>query len=176
MIATFLHEESPMSELSILSATLTARVREALPALASVDGQDRTDTMPALPALRHGILRMIADGSPRDGRSVLLTTFEADITLDPTQPEARLQGSELAAQLMDLLRQQLWGLDFVEACRNVQAQYDGAGWKVRWEQPILFGEPRWDWPEQPPGSLLLGLDPDIGPGNQPAYWAPEDLA
>jgi len=23
-------------------------------------------------------------------------------------------------------------------------------------------------PDQPPGSLLLGLDPDTGPGNQPA--------
>ncbi|MCO7518780.1 MULTISPECIES: hypothetical protein [unclassified Pseudomonas] len=165
-----------MSELSTLTATLTARVREALPALASVDSHDHADTSPALPALRHGILRMTADGAPRDGRSVLLATFEADITPDPTQPEARLQGSELAAQLMDLLRQQLWGLDFVEACRNVQAQYDGPGWKVRWEQPILFGEPRWDWSDQPPGSLMLGLDPDTGPGKQQAYWAPEDLA
>lgn len=165
-----------MSELSTLSATLTARVREALPTLASVDSHDSAETTLALPALRQGILRMTADGAPRDGRSVLIATFEADITLDTTQPEARLQGSELAAQLMDLLRQQLWGLDFVEASRNVQAQYEGSGWKVRWEQPILFGEPQWAWPDQPPGSLLLGVDPDTGAGNQHKYLAPEDLA
>ncbi|CRI58665.1 hypothetical protein [Pseudomonas sp. CCOS 191] len=165
-----------MSELSTLSAALTARIREAVPTLASVDSHDRTDATPALPALRHGILRMTADGAPRDGRSVLIATFEADITLDATQPEARLLGSELAAQLMDLLRQQVWGLDFVEASRNVQAQYEGTAWKVRWEQPILFGEPQWAWPDQPAGSLLLGVDPDTGHGNQHKYVAPEDLA
>jgi hypothetical protein len=77
---------------------------------------------------------------------------------------------------MDLLRQQLWGLEFVEATRNVQAQYLGAQWKVRWEQPVLLGEPRWEWPDQPPGSLVLGFEPDTGPGNEGRYINPEDLA
>ncbi|MDF9616160.1 hypothetical protein P5705_00740 [Pseudomonas entomophila] len=165
-----------MSELSTLSAALTAMVREAMPGLASVDSQDNSSTSLPLPALRHGIVRMTADGAPRDGRSVLIATFEAEITPDSSQPQARLQGSELAAQLMDLLRQQLWGLDFVEASRNVQAHYEGAGWRVQWEQPILFGEPQWTWPDQPPGRLMLGISPDTGPGNEGKYLAPEDLA
>ncbi|MEW5546750.1 hypothetical protein [Pseudomonas soli] len=165
-----------MSELSTLGAALTARVREALPALASVDSHGNTHATPALPALRHGIVRMTADAAPRDGRSVLVATFEADITPDTSHPQARLQGSELAAQLMDLLRQQLWGLDFVEACRNVQAQYEGSGWKVCWEQPILFGEPQWAWPDQPPGSLMLGFAPDTGRGFEDQYRAPGELA
>ncbi|WP_248917047.1 hypothetical protein [Pseudomonas entomophila] len=165
-----------MSELSTLSAALTSTIREGLPALASVGSQDSTGANLPSPSLRHGVVRMTADGAPRDGRSVLIATYEAEIIPDTSQPQARLQGSELAAQLMDLLRQQLWGLDFVEASRNVQAHYEGAGWKVQWEQPILFGEPQWAWPDQPPGSLVLGFSPDTGPGNEDKYLAPGNLA
>lgn len=165
-----------MSQLATLQATLTATIREAIPDLASVDADSAVGNSPALPALRHGIVSMVADAAPRDGRSVLAVTFEADITPDSASSDARLQGSELAAQLMDLLRQQLWGLEFVEATRNVQAQYQGAQWKVRWEQPVLLGEPRWEWPDQPPGGLMLGFDPDTGTGNENRYISPEDLA
>lgn len=165
-----------MSQLAILQTTLTQTIREAIPNLASVEGEAIAGSNPALPALRHGIVSMVADAAPRDGRSVLAVTFEADITLDAASTDARLQGSELAAQLMDLLRQQLWGLEFVEATRNVQAQYLGAQWKVRWEQPVLLGEPRWEWPDQPPGSLVLGFEPDTGLGKEGRYINPEDLA
>lgn len=165
-----------MSPLATLQATLTSTIRQAMPGLASVGSVSNEAGNPALPALRHGIVSMVADAAPRDGRSVLAITFEADITPDTASTDARLQGSELAAQLMDLLRQQLWGLVFVEATRNVQAQYLGAQWKVRWEQPVLLGEPTWEWPDQPPGSLVLGFEPDTGPGNEGRYIKPEDLA
>ncbi|MDF0730545.1 hypothetical protein P0Y43_07330 [Pseudomonas entomophila] len=165
-----------MSELATLHAALTATIREAMPELASVDAYAAVGNDAALPALRHGIVRMTADAAPRDGRSVLFTTFEADITTDAGNPEARLQGSVLAAQLVDLLRQQLWGLDFVEASRNVRAYLSGANWKVRWEQPVLLGEAQWHWPDEPPGSLMLGIAPDTGAGNQDKYFAPGDLA
>lgn len=165
-----------MSELATLHAAVTATIREAMPELASVDAYTTVGNAPERPALRHGIVRMIADAAPRDGRSVLVATFEADITADSANPEARLQGSLLAAQLMDLLRQQHWALDFVEGSRNVQAQFEGSGWTVRWDQPVLFGEPRWQWPNQPPGSLMLGIAPDIGLGNEGSYRPPEDLA
>lgn len=165
-----------MSELSILQATVTASIGKAMPDLATVDADKGVAGNPALPALRHGIVSMVADAAPRDGRSVLVVTFEAFITPNANSADARLQGSELAAQLMDLLRQQLWSLDFVEAARNVQAQYQGGPWKVTWDQPVLLGEPHWQWPDQPPGSLVLGFAPDTGPGNQDKYLAPEDLA
>ncbi|WP_194790097.1 hypothetical protein [Pseudomonas sp. UFMG81] len=165
-----------MSELATLHAALTATIREAIPELASVDAHAVAGNASPLPALRHGIVRMVADAAPRDGRSVLIATFEADITPDNANPEARLQGCVLAGQLMDLLRQQLWGLDFVEASRNVQAQFEGAGWTVRWDQPVLLGEVQWQWPDQPPGSLMLGFAPDTGAGNEALYHAPEDLA
>jgi len=165
-----------MSELAILQTAVTATIREAMPQLASVDAYTAVGYAPERPALRHGIVRMTADAAPRDGRSVLIATFEADITADSANPEARLQGSLLAAQLMDLLRQQYWALDYVEASRNVQAQFEGNAWTVRWDQPVILGEPRWPWPDQPPGSLVLGFAPDIGLGNEGCYQAPEDFA
>lgn len=165
-----------MSELATLHTAVTATIREAMPQLASVDAYTAVGNAPERPALRHGIVRMTADAAPRDGRSVLVATFEADITADSANPEARLQGSLLAAQLMDLLRQQHWALDFVEATRNVQAQFEGSAWTVRWDQPVLLGEPHWQWPDQPPGTLMLGFAPDIGLGNEGNYHAPEDLA
>lgn len=114
-----------MSELATLHGAVTATIREAMPELASVDAYTAVGNVPERPSLRHGIVRMTADAAPRDGRSVLIATFEADITADSANPEARLQGSLLAAQLMDLLRQQHWALDFVEASRNLQAQFQG---------------------------------------------------
>ncbi|MER2298398.1 MAG: hypothetical protein ABS956_13015 [Pseudomonas sp.] len=165
-----------MSELTTLHAAVTTTIREAMPELASVDAYTAVGNAPERPALRHGIVQMTADAAPRDGRSVLIATFEADITADSANPEARLQGSLLAAQLMDLLRQQHWALDFVEASRNVQAQFEGSAWTVRWDQPVLLGEPRWNWPDQPPGSLVLGFAPEIGLGNEAHYIAPEDLS
>ncbi|BBR55401.1 MULTISPECIES: hypothetical protein [Pseudomonas] len=164
-----------MSELATLHAALTATIREAIPELASVDIASDVESSTVLPSLRHGIVRMTADAAPRDGRSVLVTTFEADITPDLGDPDARLQGSLLAAQLMDLLRQQYWGLDFVEASRNALAQFEGGHWIVRWEQPVLLGEPQWHWPDQPPGMLMLGIDPDTGSGNEHRYIAAEDI-
>ncbi|MBA6117017.1 hypothetical protein MXF29_02745 [Pseudomonas sp. NC26] len=165
-----------MSELATLHAAVTAIIREAMPELASVDAYATVASAPERPTLRHGIVRMTADTAPRDGRSVLIATFEADIIADSANPEARLQGSLLAAQLMDLLRQQHWALEFVEASRNVQAQFEGSAWTVRWDQPVLLGEPRWDWPDQPPGSLMLGFAPDVGLGNEGHYITPEELS
>lgn len=166
-----------MSEMTTLHAAVTATIREAIPELASVDAYSAVGNSTALPALRHGVVRMTADPAPRDGRSVLLASFEADITAaDSAQAEARLQGSLLAAQLIDVLRQQFWELDFVEASRNVEAQFDGSGWTVRWDQPVLLGEPRWDWPDQPPGQLMLGISPETGPGNEGNYFPAQELS
>ena len=43
-------------------------------------------------------------------------------------------------------------------------------------QPVLLGEPRWDWPDQPPGQLMLGISPETGPGNEGNYFPAQDLS
>jgi hypothetical protein len=52
-----------MSQLAILQTTLTQTIREAIPNLASVEGEAIAGSSPALPALRHGIVSMVADAA-----------------------------------------------------------------------------------------------------------------
>ena len=49
-------------------------------------------------------------------------------------------------------------------------------WLVEWTQSLRLGDPEWAWEDQPPGSLMLGFDPQTGPGHEPDYFAPEALA
>ncbi|MCF1489781.1 hypothetical protein LZ838_20750 [Pseudomonas sp. AA27] len=165
-----------MSELAQLYAAVTSTLRAALPAFATVATEGDDITEPALPALVHGVLRMRGDEALRDGRSLLMTTFEARVTAQGTPAQARTQAGVLAAQLIDVLRQQSWGLDYVEGARDILAEAEGSTWRVQWEQPVLLGNAHWPWPDQPPGSLMLGFVPDTGLGNQDKYLSPEDLA
>ncbi|MFT0867226.1 hypothetical protein [Pseudomonas sp. CAM1A] len=165
-----------MSELAQLYAAVTTTLRAALPAFATVATEGDDVTEPALPALVHGVLRMRGDEALRDGRSLLMATFEARVTAQGTPAQARTQAGVLAAQLIDVLRQQSWGLDYVEGARDILAEAEGTTWRVQWEQPVLLGNVHWPWPDQPPGSLMLGFAPDTGPGNEGKYLSPEDLA
>jgi len=165
-----------MSELAQLYAAVTSTLRAALPAFATVATEGDATVEPALPALVHGVLRMRGDEALRDGRSLLMATFEARVTAQGTPAQARTQAGVLAAQLIDVLRQQSWGLDYVEGARDILAEAEGSTWRVQWEQPVLLGNVHWPWPDQPPGSLMLGFAPDTGLGNQDKYLSPEDLA
>lgn len=165
-----------MSELAQLQAAVTSTLKTALPALATVIAEGDDSGQPALPALVHGVLRMRGDEALRDGRSLMVATLQARITAQGTAAQARMHAGELAAQVIDLLRHQEWGLDCVEGARNILAEADGASWWVQWEQPVLLGPSQWHWPDQPPGSLMLGFAPNTGLGNQDHYRAPEDLA
>ncbi|KXG81685.1 hypothetical protein [Pseudomonas mosselii] len=165
-----------MSELAQLYAAVTSTLRATLPVFATVATEGDVTLEPALPALVHGVLRMRGDEALRDGRSLLMATFEARVTAQGTPAQARTQAGVLAAQLIDVLRQQSWGLDYVEGARDILAEAEGTSWRVQWEQPVLLGTVHWPWPDQPPGSLMLGFAPDTGPGNQDKYLSPEDLA
>ncbi|MDR2306124.1 MAG: hypothetical protein LBE53_02850 [Paucimonas sp.] len=165
-----------MSELVQLYAAVTSTLQAALPELATVLADADAHGELQLPALVHSLVRLRGDEALRDGRSLLMATLEARITAQGSSAQARTQAGILAAQVVDQLRQQFWGLDFVEAARNVTAEAEGASWRVQWEQPVLLGVVQWPWPDQPPGSLALGVAPETGSGNQDKYFAPEDLA
>ncbi len=59
---------------------------------------------------------------------------------------------------------------------RVEAQHQAARRLVEWTQSLRLGDPEWAWEDQPPGSLMLGFDPQTGPGHEPDYFAPEALA
>lgn len=172
-----------MSELANLHQAITATIKSAMPALASVDAYGAANEHTALPALFHAISALKPGADPGDGRSCIVATIEARILVDSTHPQAPLQAVTLATQLTVLLRKQFWEVDFVEEAKQVQAlpvapipgSPPTTAWVVQWEQVLRLGQVQWPWPDEP-GPLVFAFSPDTGPGNEGNYQSPEDLA
>ncbi|QLG93281.1 hypothetical protein HZF02_15505 [Pseudomonas yamanorum] len=116
------------------------------------------------------------------GETTMVCKFEARIIVDPILAHHHRQAVQLATQLIVLLRAQSWDLpvepaEFVQAVQDwTRPDLDGyTVWLVEWTQTIYLGTEEWPWPDEPPGSLLIGISPEIGPGNEDKYVAPEDL-
>lgn len=170
-----------MSELSRLHEAITTTIKAAMPQFETVGSYTTVQQDTALPALFHTITSLKPSTDPGDGHSCILATFEARIAVDGHRPQAALESTELAAQLMVVLRKQYWGIDFVEEAHTLQAlpqatDLPTATWVLQWQQVLHLGEAQWHWPNQPPGSLVFAFDPDSGPGKEGGYKAPEDFA
>jgi hypothetical protein len=110
------------------------------------------------------------------GETTLIFRFEARIIVDPIRPQHCQQAAQLAAQLAVLLRSQTWGLsvepaEFVQALQDwTKPELDGyTVWLVEWTHQLYLGVEEWPWPDEPPGSLVLDIEPGDGPVR------PEDL-
>lgn len=169
-----------MSDLNTLHQAITDTVRAAMPQFETVDSYAAAQQNTALPALLHAITGLKPGTDPGDGHSCVVATFEARIVVDASRPQAALDATALAAQLIVLLRKQYWDVDFVEDARAIKALPQGtdlpaASWLVQWEQTLHLGDTQWPWPNQPPGSLVFAFDPDSGPGKEADYKTPEDF-
>lgn len=110
------------------------------------------------------------------GETPLVCRFEARIIVDPIKPRHCQQAAHLAAQMAVLLRMQSWGLavepaEFTQAMQDwTKPELDGyTVWLVEWTHQIYLGVEEWPWPDEPPGSLMVGVEPGDGPVQ------PEDL-
>lgn len=110
------------------------------------------------------------------GETTLVCRFEARIIVDPIKPQHCQQAAHLAAQLAVLLRMQSWGLpvepaEFTQAMQDwTKPELDGyTVWLVEWTHQLYLGVEEWPWPDEPSGSLVVGVDPGDGP------IQPEDL-
>ena len=117
------------------------------------------------------------------GETTMVCKFEARVIVDPIQVDHHRQVVQLVTQLIVLLRAQNWGLEiecaeFIQAVQDwTRPELDGyTVWLVEWNQTIYLGTEEWPWPDEPPGTLLIGVSPDIGPGSRDQYVAPELLA
>ncbi|MHC8299004.1 hypothetical protein [Pseudomonas sp. ZS1P83] len=110
------------------------------------------------------------------GETTLICKFEARIIVDPIKPHHHQQAVHLAAQLAVLLRMQTWGVavepaEFIQAMQDwTKPELDGyVVWLVEWTHQIYLGVEEWPWPDEPPGSLVIDVEPGDGP------IQPEDL-
>ncbi|WP_265532018.1 hypothetical protein [Pseudomonas saponiphila] len=173
-----------MNELTRLKDAITSTIKLAMPQLQTVEAFPKMLEGITEPALHFTITGLDQAADPGDGRSCLRATFEARVRVDPELAQAPLQAAVLAAQLLELLRCQQWNLDFVEGATAVWAKPAGtaadpvcrAEWIVQWQQLVYLGQEQWPWPDQPPGTLVLGFSPDTGPGHEDRYQSPGHMA
>ncbi|MFR0689540.1 hypothetical protein ACLUTX_09095 [Enterobacterales bacterium AE_CKDN230030158-1A_HGKHYDSX7] len=134
---------------------------------------------PTLPALALEYAGLLPGQDPGNGQTALLCQLQARILVTRDDAEAEELALRNVAALAVLLRAQNWGLELEPVC-FIQAQPELDNpllaacrvWRVEWQQPVLLGEVEWPWEDQPPGSLMLGFDPETGPGHEGDYFDP----
>ncbi|MHA3737869.1 hypothetical protein ACXR0M_19645 [Pseudomonas sp. Eth.TT006] len=132
----------------------------------------------ALPAVFIEMAEMEPGTDIGTGQTPLICRFEARIIVDPIRAKHCQQAAQLAAQLAVLLRMQTWGVavepaEFVQAMQDwTKPELDGyTVWVVEWTHKLHLGAEEWPWPDEPPGSLLFGINDAQGS----EFFAPEDL-
>lgn len=168
-----------MSELTTLHDAITRIISERMPRVLHVEQFPELDAQVNTPALLYGITDITLGTDRGEGKTALVGRFQSCILVDADRPKASLQAAILATQMAAVLKDQWWGgLDFVTGPpEQVHAQPEAPTadleqfvmWSVQWIQPFEVGKFTWPWPDEPPGSLLVEIEPGDGP------VAPEDL-
>lgn len=174
-------DDEPFS-LDRLYGAIELHLQDNLPGVQQVAAWPDIHDSIALPAVVVEMARLEPGKDYGTGEMVLIASFEARVIVGPEQVDHNQQAVQLAGQLAVLLRGQTWGLEvdpaeFVQAAQDwTKPELDGyLVWLVEWTQQIYLGAQQWPWPDQPPGTLKLGFDPDTGPGHVPEYFSPEEL-
>lgn len=170
------------SEFTQLHEAIEGTFRAGLTRLKHVEAYPDTAPDMQLPALLFALTGLRDADDPGDGRRCLECRFQACLLVSATRARASLQAAILGSELVSLLRGQYWGVDFVEAPTDVQAQADGAlpeleqfaVWTVEWSQRVYLGEAHWPWPDEP-GPLEFGLNTTGGDTAEDTFVVPENL-
>jgi len=175
-----------MSEQPLTLALLLDAVEQTLSARLSEIGnflRGPLQGVPAtLPALSLECAGLLPGQDPGNGQTALICQMQARLLVVPGDAEAEALALRNVAALAMLLRAQNWGLE-LEPVSFIQAQPESDDpalaacrvWLVEWRQPVLLGDTEWLWEDQPPGSLVLGFDPETGPGHEDDYFDPGAL-
>lgn len=174
--------QSPFS-LGQLYQAIEQHLQEQLAGVQSVAVWPVIEDRVSLPAVFVEMAQLEPGLDIGTGETTFICTFEARVITDPIQADHHQQAAVMASQIAVLLRAQTWGLE-VEPAEFVQSMQDWTKpeldgytvWVVEWTQQIYLGEAQWPWPDEPPGTLYLGFDPETGLGNEDKYFRPEDLA
>ena len=167
--------DEPFS-LEQLYGAIERHVQAYLPGVQTVAAWPAIEDCVRLPAVVIEMAEMEPGQDPGTGEVGLACKFEARVITDPIQPDHHQQAVFLAGQLAVLLRLQSWGVavepaEFVQAMQDwTKPELDGyTVWVVEWTQQIYLGEAQWPWPDQPPGTLVLNIEPGDG------AFRPEDV-
>lgn len=187
-------------DLDKLHAAIEADIKAKFPALRTVEfyrgeGNDHDDrkVLP-VPACLLELTEMDASepDDPGTEQLAVIATFEAELLIRFTEPNAKRSIRKLAAAFAAWLHNRRWTNPDNPAkklptgpCMVVGAYKDDfsgmmAGqrdkpldqfevWKVEWRQKIHLGEGVWNDDGITPSEVYLGITPDIGPENVDKY-------
>jgi hypothetical protein len=152
-----------------LYQAIEQHVRTHVPGVQTVAVWPNIEDRVALPAVFVELAEMESGIDTATGETALACKFEARVITDPIQSDHHQQAVFLAGQLAVLLRMQSWGVavepsEFVQAMQDwTKPELDGyTVWVVEWTQQIYLGEAQWPWSDQPPGTLVLNIEPGDG--------------
>ena len=162
-------ESEALFSLDQFYRAIEGQIRDHLPGVQTVAVWPNIEDRVALPAVFVELAEMEPGIDPGTGETGLACKFEARVITDPIQPDHHQQAVFLAGHLAALLRMQCWGME-VEPAEFVQGMLDWTKpeldgytvWVVEWTQQIYLGEAQWPWPDQPPGTLVLNIEPGDG--------------
>ena len=167
--------EEPFS-LDQLYRAIEQQLQSNLPGIKAVATWPNIKDRIALPVVFLEMAEIEPGQDVGTGETTLVCRFEARIIVDPIKPQHCQQAAHLAAQLAVLLRMQTWGLPvepavFTQAMQDwTKPELDGyTVWLVEWTQQLYLGAEEWPWPDEPPGTLVIDVEPGDGP------IQPEDL-
>lgn len=167
--------EEPFS-LDQLYRAIEQQLQSDLPGIKAVATWPNIKDRIALPVVFLEMAEFEPGQDVGTGETTLVCRFEARIIVDPIKPQHCQQAAHLAAQLAVLLRMQTWGLpvepaEFTQAMQDwTKPELDGyTVWLVEWTQQLYLGAEEWPWPDEPPGTLVVDVEPGDGPVQ------PEDL-
>ncbi|KQQ68257.1 hypothetical protein ASF84_01475 [Pseudomonas sp. Leaf127] len=169
-------------QLDELYAAIELHINQHLPGLAYVGTMPDMLSRIDVPAVVIELADFEPGDDPGTGETALVLRLEARIIVGAETDDCHKLAAWSAAQLAILLRMQHWGLE-VEAAQFERAGQDWSRpeldsyvvWVVEWTQGVYLGEEEWPWPVQPPGSLVWGIHPDVGPGHEPDYVPADQL-
>jgi len=156
-----------MSELTTLHEAITRTISAAMPNILHVEQFPELGSEVQTPALLYGLTDMTLGTDRGEGKTALIGRFQSCILVDAVRKKASLQAAILASQMAVILKDQYWDLDFVTGPpENIHAQPEAPTqdleqfvmWSVQWTQAFEIGTLEWPWPDEPPGSLMFGLD------------------
>lgn len=164
-----------LHNLEQLHEAMRAGLAAKLPDVPTVAHYPAEGAAPALPAILIELAQLEPGRDPGSGEVGLRGRFLARVVADAAEPGAELRVRELAARLALAIKDESWNLpvgmaQFVRAAPDTLAEPGRAAWRLEWTQEFELGEPAWPYPDGAGVALMLGLDPDTGPGHEARYW------
>jgi hypothetical protein len=166
-----------IDNLAQLHTAIVAGLQTKLTGMVTVDAYPVIQRRINIPAVLVELSEMDAGTDPGTGETALIGHFQARAVIDPNPSDAYMQVRELAARIAVAIQHETWGLD-ISVSKLLQIGEDAFKpeldgylcWMVEWTHEFHLGQTAWPYPDETGLTLMLGLYPDTGTGNEDKYW------